>query len=92
MDKNELFDLCTYMAASAEGLKWEPKDYGPLRLLEVLSRLARLTAVEYGDNFLKGIAEEVDRKQDLLMTDQEEFHRFTEQLVIKFAEEAKNRP
>jgi len=36
MGRDELFDLCTYIAASAEGLKDEPKDYGPLRLLEVL--------------------------------------------------------
>ncbi len=91
MDKNGLFDLCVYIAASTEGLKDEPKDYGPLRLLEVLARLAELTAAEYGDSFLKEIAEEVNGNQDLVMTDRKAFYHFLEQLVIKFAKEAKRR-
>lgn len=91
MDKNELFDLCLYMAASAEGLRWEPKDYGPLRLLEVLSRLARLVAEEYKDDFLEGIAEEVDRGKNLVMIDRKEFYQLIKNLVIKLVQEAKNR-
>ncbi len=46
--EGELFELCSYIAASAEGLRDEPKDYGPLRLLEVLACLAELAASEYG--------------------------------------------
>ena len=91
MNKDELFGLCVYIAASAEGLKDEPKDYGPLRLLEVLARLARLIATEYGDSFLEGIASEIERKQNLVMTSKKEFYHFIEQLTIKFAREAKNR-
>lgn len=91
MDKDELFDLCTYIAASAEGLRTEPKDYGPLRLLEVLSRLASLAAVEYGDAFLGEVAKEVDEKMGLVISDREGFYRFMEELVAKFAKEARNR-
>ena len=91
MDKNELFNLCAYIASSAEGLKDEPKDYGPGRLLKVLVRLAKLTATEYEDSFLKEIAEEVDRKRRLFSVDREEFYRFLEDLVIKFSAESKNR-
>lgn len=91
MDKNDLFDLCVYIAASAEGLKDEPKDYGPLRLLKVLARLAELTATEYGDSFLKGIAEEANGNQNLVMTDRKAFYHFLEQLVIKFVKETKRR-
>jgi len=90
MKKSELFNLCAYIATSAEGLKDEPKDYGPLRLLELLSRLATLAA-EYGDSFLKGIAEEVDEKQGLVMTNRKAFYDFLEQLVIQFTKEAKKR-
>jgi len=91
MGRDELFELCTYIAASAEGLKDEPKDYGPLRLLEVLGRLAELATTEYEDRFLEEIREEVKEKQNLLMTDREAFNRFLRRLVVKFAEEAKRR-
>lgn len=91
MDNNELLNLCTYLAASAEGLKDEPKDYAPLRLLEVLSRLAESGAREYGDHFLERIAVEIDAHQDLVMTDKGAFYKFIERLVIEFAQEAKRR-
>jgi len=40
---------------------------------------------------LKEIAEEVNGNQDLVMTDRKAFYHFLEQLVIKFAKEAKRR-
>ena len=43
---DKLFNLCVYIAASADGLKNELRGYGPLRLLEVLSQLATLVAAE----------------------------------------------
>lgn len=91
MNREELFNLCAYIAASAAGLREEPKTYGPLRLLEVLSRLARLAAAEHGDAFLREVAEEVEKKQALVMTDSEGFYRFVEGLVTQFAREAKRR-
>lgn len=77
--RDKLFNLCVYLAASAEKLKNEPKDYGPLRLLEVLNRLATLAATEYGDPFLQEIAEEVNKTQNLVMTDKKAFYDFLEQ-------------
>ena len=91
MNQNDVFELCAYIAASAEGLKGEPKDYGPLRLLELLSRLANLAATEYGDPFLKKVATEVDAKQDLVMTDKGAFYDYLRQLVVDFVKEAKRR-
>ncbi len=91
MDRDKLFDLCAYIAASAAGLKDEPKDYGPLRLLEVLSRLAALAAEEYGDDFLREVAEEADEGGELVLRDREGFYHFLEELVRRFAREAKNR-
>jgi len=91
MTEEELFDLCMYIAASAEGLKDEPKDYGPLRLLEVLERLALYAAEAYDDAFLREIASEVSESKDLVMTDNERFYGTIENLVIKFASEARQR-
>lgn len=91
MSKDEVFDLCAYIAASAEGLKDEPKDYGPLRLLEVLARLASCAAAAYEDPFLKEVAAEVDAKQNLVMSDRHAFYHYLGQLVVKFTREAKRR-
>ena len=91
MNQNDVFELCAYIAASAEGLKDEPKDYAPLRLLELLSRLANLAATEYGDSFLKNVATEVDAKQDLVMTERSAFYGYLGQLVVDFVKEAKRR-
>ena len=91
MNQNDVFGLCAYIAASAESLKDEPKDYGPLRLLELLSRLANLAAAEYEDSFLKEVASEVDAKQNLVMTDKGAFYDYLGQLVVKFTKEAKRR-
>lgn len=91
MEKGELFGICTYIAASAEKLKDEPKDYGPLRLLEVLSQLATLGATEYDDNFLREVVQQVKEKQGLVMADRKAFYDFLTQLVIQFVKEAKKR-
>ena len=91
MEKAELFDICTYIVASAEKLRDEPKDYGPLRLLEVLSQLATLGATEYDDSFLREVVQRVKEKQGLVMADRKAFYDFLSQLVIQFAKEAKNR-
>jgi len=91
MNKDELFDLCVYLATSAEGLRDEPKDYGPLRLLEVLERLAAFAVKQHEDPFLREVADEVNEKKDLVMFDSAAFYQFIEQLVVKFAKEAKRR-
>ncbi len=91
MNANEVLNLCVYIATSARGLKDEPKDYGPLRLLEVLSRLANYAAEEHDDSFLGDIAEEVAAKSRLVMTDHDAFYGYLEELVIRLVREAKRR-
>ena len=91
MKKGELFDICTYIVASAEKLRDEPKDYGPLRLLEVLSQLAALGATEYDDSFLREVVQKVKEKRVLVMADRKAFYDFLTQLVILFVKEAKKR-
>lgn len=89
--QSELFHLSQYMAASAEGLRDEPKHYGPLRLLEVLKRLARLMSKEYDDEFMSQIAQDIEDNKGKVMTNKEEFYSFVNNLVIEFAREAKTR-
>jgi len=91
MNTNEVFDLCVYIVTSAQGLKDEPKDYGPIRLLEVLSRLADHASAETDDPFLREIAAEAATKLGLVMTDRDAFYAYLEQLVIRLVREAKRR-
>jgi hypothetical protein len=82
MNREELFDLCMYLAASAAGLKDEPKAYGPLRLLEALARLSRLVAEEYGDHLLGDVLASIESKKALQREAPEEFNRFLDDLVV----------
>lgn len=91
MNTNEVLDLCVYIATSAQGLKDEPKDYGPIRLLEVLSRLADHASAETDDSFLREIAAEATAKLRLVMTDRDAFYAYLEQLVIRLVREGKRR-
>jgi len=86
MDKAQAFELLVYMTTSAAGLRGEPKNYGPLRLIESAQRLAKLMLQEDPDNEnmkeLVGIIENGKRKS---MTDEEGFYNMlneaTEKLV-----------
>lgn len=99
MDRDEILDICTYIATSAAALKDEPKAYGPLRLMEALSRLVELMGKEYEDSFLKEIVEEVNsqfpdpamREHDRSRPMRETPSQFLEQLVIKLVRERKQR-
>ena len=91
MDNRERFELCMYLAASADGLKDEPKAYGPLRLLEVLGRVAAFGGQANQDPFLLRIAEEVQEKKRLMMSDSELFNKAISELTARFAAEAKRR-
>lgn len=84
----ELFDLCKYIAASAEGLPEEPKDYGPARLLEVLSRLSKIIHRNFGDEFLHTIAREIDKEYvKALMTDKNAFYKLLMKISSSLAKE-----
>ena len=91
MDNEDRFQLCMYLAASAESLKDEPKTYGPLRLLEVLGRIATFGGQANQDPFLLEIAEEVQEKKRLITVDTELFYEAVSELTVRFAAEGKRR-
>lgn len=90
--RRELFDVCEYIVASAEGLENEPKDYAPVRLLEVLRRIAKiLRNISDKDTFWDEVIEEIDENKGLLMKDREAFYHFLHKLTVKFARARKRR-
>ena len=90
--QESLLDLCAYIASSAVGLREEPRDYAPARLLEILSRLAKIMDREYGDPFLQALSKEIDEDAvNLLVTDKEKFYALIGSVVLRLAKEIKKR-
>ncbi|ASJ15020.1 DUF6092 family protein [Thermococcus radiotolerans] len=80
------FQLLAFLITSARGCVDEPKLYGPLRLLDAASRLIEIMEDEgkaSGEVLrLRGLVEEAI---DVLMYDQEEFVRLTDELSRELA-------
>lgn len=89
-----LFEIEAFLISSAKGCLWEPKLYGPLRLLTAFSKIALLSDYVPGlkrDEFLLDLRKEIDEKNILVMTDPEKFKDAIMDISIKFAKEIKKR-
>ncbi|MGQ9459807.1 MAG: DUF6092 family protein [Candidatus Bathyarchaeaceae archaeon] len=89
-----LFEIEAFLISSAKGCLWEPKLYGPLRLLTAFSKIALLPNYVPGlkqDEFLLNLRKEIDEKIDLVMNDPEKFKEFIMDISIKLAKEIKKR-
>jgi hypothetical protein len=92
--KEFIFGLATYLLTSARGCIEEPLLYGPLRLIEALSRLATLS--DYvdcvdPDDFLLRAKKKIDENKYVVMQSQEEFTKFLDSLITEFTAELKRR-
>ena len=92
--KEFVFNLSTYLLTSARGCIDEPLLYGPLRLIEALSRLATLSqhasCVER-DDFLLAAKKKIDDGKYVVMQSEEEFERFLDSMIGEFTAELKRR-
>ncbi len=89
-----IFDLAAYLATSARGCVDEPHLYGPLRLIEALSRLVDLpnyASCLGQDTFLEDIKKQIDEGKTSVMYNSEQFIRLLDNLVTQFAREIKRR-
>ena len=90
-----LFEIGAFLISSAKGCLWEPKIYGPLRLLTAFSKIALLP--DYvpclkRDEFLLNLREEIEEKIiPLVVSDPEKFEQLIKDLSIKLAKEIKKR-
>lgn len=89
-----VFDLATYLLTSARGCVDEPLLYGPLRLVETLSRLATISqhasCIET-DEFLLRAKKKIDENKYLVMQSEEKFTEFLDSLIREFTAELKRR-
>jgi len=90
-----LFEICAFLISSAKGCLWEPKLYGPLRLLTAFSKITLLP--DYAsclkrDEFLLNLREEIEEKIiPLVVSDPKKFEQLIKDLSVKLAKEIKKR-
>lgn len=82
------FELALYLVASARDCLDEPLVYGPLRMIEGVSRLL---ARDEEDQFLARAKETIDREKFKSMGNRDEFAAWLDEILREFAAEAKRR-
>ena len=82
------FDHVLYLVASARDCLDEPLIYGPLRLVEGVSRLIEALP---DDEFLQEQKRVIDGEKWQVMGDRDQFAAWLDELLRQFAAEAKRR-
>ena len=91
---DDAFGLAMFLLTSARGCLDEPSVYGPLRLLQALSRLATISRNDANirkDDFLVSARRKLEKNQHLALQSEEEFTRFLDSLIKEFTAELKRR-
>ena len=89
-----VYDLAMFLLTSARGCLDEPPQYGPLRLMQALSRLA--TASRHApcintDEFLLAAKKKIDENEHVALQSEEEFTKFLDSMIREFTAELKRR-
>jgi hypothetical protein len=89
----DVFDLATYLVASARDCIDEPLIYGPLRMLEGVNRIIQMGEKDprFRDGFLSKMRARVSTDILKVMSDREEFRKALDDLLLEFADELKRR-
>jgi len=90
-NREDIYDLIGYMASSAKELVIDPKMYGPFRLIDAVSRLIELLEKEgSADEFMLSLKNYINEEKFSLMTDEEHFIAFLDEVVNRIALFTKN--
>ena len=94
LSEDEVFEMISYLVASAQGLLDEPAAYGSLRLIDAAGRLAGFAmngASEETESFLEELRAEIDEGKLLVMSNPDAYAAFLDGSVRKIARELKRR-
>jgi hypothetical protein len=81
--EQEFFELICFMVTSARNLIQENRLYGPLRLVDAVSRLVSiLEKLDLKSPRLATIQERIEEGEDTVMESEERFTAFLENLVM----------
>jgi len=79
----EIFELICYMVTSARNLVRETKMYGPFRLVDACSRLITiLEQMQKSSEFLGEVKTQIDSNKYTVVSDEEAFVNFLDELVL----------
>jgi hypothetical protein len=82
--EQEFFELICFMVTSARNLIQENRLYGPLRLVDAVSRLVDiLEKLNLKSPRLKAIQERIEEGENTVMESEEKFTAFLENLVME---------
>ena len=82
--EREFFELICFMVTSARNLIQENRLYGPLRLVDAVSRLVDiLEKLDLKSPRLEAIKERIEKGENTVMESEGEFTTFLENLVME---------
>ena len=82
--EQEFFELICFMVTSARNLIQENRLYGPLRLVDAVSRLVDiLEKLDLESPRLEAIKERIEEGENTVMESEEKFTAFLENLVME---------
>jgi len=86
LDEKEIIKLFAYMVTSARGCVDEPKIYGPLRLVDSISKLYGILEKNnlIGNEEVSKIIEKIEEKKYSCMTDEKEFVTMLDNVIDDF--------
>lgn len=88
----ELFKIVGFLLSSARGLLEEPKEYGPLRLIEAASRIIAYETEQKDDAELSALKNLIDSKKLDIMHDRCDFTNILDEILHQYLDlfEAQN--
>jgi len=92
--EQHIFELALFLVTAARGCVEEPHMYGPLRLMDAVSRLIDLyskTDLLKRDEFLIAAKKQIEENIDKVMVSDEEFVKFMDDVVREFTDETVRR-
>jgi len=82
--KKEIFELLCYIIVSARNLHQEPRIYGPFRLVYTANKLIEILEKNgIHDEFISQVRTIIEANKYKMMTDEEGFVAFLDDLVLK---------
>ena len=88
--EKEIFELVCYMVTSARNLVRETKMYGPFRLIDACGRLIGiLEPMGAGSEFLVGVKAQIEENKYKVISDEEAFVDFLDNLVLELVGQLK---
>jgi len=85
--ESDFWNIICFLVVSAANLEWEKKEYGPLRLLEVATRLIKVLR-DHGlvSKRLDVVQKRINENKYLIMTDESHFNQFLQSLALELVD------